>query len=383
MPTYYIDSLIGDESNDGLSESSPKATHEGLELKAGDRVLFRRGTTYRRGIRHRGLDGEPVVFGAYGNGEPPKFYGSINRSEHYLWKETGRKDIWELAIPLKEEPCNLIFDFGEECGRLAWTFDGLDGQGKWWCDALGKRVHGVPFESTKLYLYSKGNPGSVYRDIEVALYGERIMLSADRNAVFEGLCVSCAGVHGFAATRPDNVRLTDCRFEFIGGCVWDLERKIRFGNGAECWNGGSNVVVEDCCFYNVFDSCFTTQGAGEKMTRHENIRCVGNTMINYGMAAFELRDKIGKDVVFESNVCEGAGLGFSQNGEPLPRYSEIYPEPMGHHIFIWRGIPTDGGSVSIKGNIFRGTPTGAVVYITSDSKKAAEQVSIGGNEIQK
>ena len=382
MPTYYIDSLAGDSQNDGLSELSPLDTHEGLALRPGDRVLFRRGTSYRRGIHHKGIDGEPVVFGAYGNGEPPKFYGSVNRSEAYLWQETDRENVWKLAIPLKEEPCNVIFDFGDECGRLSWSFDGLDAQGKWWCDALGKRVNRIPFDSTELFLYSNGNPGEVYRDIEVALYGERILFSADKNAVFEGLCATCAGVHGFAATRPDNIRITDCRFEYIGGCVWDLGRKIRFGNGVECWNGGRNVTVTDCAFYEIFDSCFTTQG-GSDMTQHENIRCIGNTMMNYGMAAFELRDIIGRGIVFEDNECEGAGLGFSQNGEPLPRYSEIYPEPMGHHIFIWRGRPAEGGSVSIKGNIFRGTPTGERVYIASDSKKAAEQVFIGGNEVQK
>ncbi len=382
MATYYIDSLTGDRGCDGLSELSPLDTHEGLDLAAGDRVLFRRGTSYRRGIHHAGLDGAPVTFGAYGNGEPPKFYGSVNRSEPYLWQKTESPNIWKLAVPLKEEPCNVIFDFGDECGRLAWSRGELDSQGKWWCDALGKRVGKVPFDKTELFLYSEKNPGEYYRDIEVALYGERMIFFAGRNAVFEGLCAVCAGVHGFAATRPENIVIEDCRFEFIGGCVWDPERKIRFGNGVECWNGGRNVTVRDCAFYNIFDSCFTTQG-GSDMTRHENIVCTGNTMIDYGMAAFELRDMMGRGVVFSSNVCEGAGLGFSQNGEPLPRYSEIYPEPMGHHIFVWRGIPTDGGSVLIENNIFRGTPTGESIYIRKDSEAAAKQIDIRGNETQK
>ena len=382
MATYYIDSLIGAPENDGLSELSPLDSHAGLKLSSGDKVLFRRGTEYRHGIHHKGLDGEPVTFGSYGNGQPPKFYGSINRSEPYLWQETERKNVWKLSIPLKEEPCNLIFNFGEGCGTLSWTFDGLDGQGKWWSDAIGKRLQKEAFASADLYLWSEDNPGIFYSDIEIAVYGERILFSADKNAVFEGLCATCAGVHGFAATRPENITIRDCRFEYIGGCVWDLDRKIRFGNGVECWNGGRNVTVSDCSFYNVFDSCFTTQG-GEDMTIHENIRCTGNTMINYGMAAYEIRDKIGRNVVFESNVCEGAGEGFSRNGEPLPRYSEIYPEPMGHHIFIWRGVPTEGGNIEITGNIFRGAPTGAVIYTRSDSKTAAEQINIHGNEIQK
>ena len=379
--TYYIDSLIGLPDNDGLSESTPLDTHENLALKAGDAVLFRRGTSYRRGIHHKGLDGAPVRFGAYGSGEAPKFYGSVNRSEPYLWQKTEKENVWKLAIQLTDEPCNVIFDFGDHCGSLSWTADGLDAQGKWYSDAIGKRVGEKSFDTADFFLYSAENPGTYYSDIEIALYGDRMMLSADKNTVFEGLDILYAGVHGFAATRPENVVVRDCRFEFIGGCVWDYERKIRFGNGVECWDGGANVTVEDCSFYNIFDSCFTTQGS-ENMTVHENIKCAGNTMSEYGMAAFELRDKIGKNVVFELNVCDGAGRGFALNGEPLPRYSEIYPEPMGHHIFIWRGKTTDGGHVEVRRNVFRGHPTGENIYIRSDSIDAARQVIIESNEMQ-
>lgn len=381
MAVYYIDPLIGYPENDGLSESSPLDTHEGLSLCAGDTVLFRRGTEYRCGIHHKGTDGAPVTFGAYGNGDAPKFFGSVNRSEPYLWQETERENVWRLAIPLSDEPCNVIFDFGDHCGTLSWSLDGLDAQGKWYSDAIGKKLGKKHFDKAEFYLYSTENPGKYYSDIEIALYGKRIMFSADKNTVFEGLCVSCAGVHGFAATRPENIKISDCRFEFIGGCVWDLERRIRFGNGVECWNGGKNVTVEQCSFYNIYDSCFTTQG-GADMTVHENIRCVENTMIKYGMAAFELRDKIGKNVVFELNVCDGAGHGFSMQGERPPRMSEIYPEPMGHHVFIWRGIPTDGGHVEVRRNVFRGRPTGEAIYIRSDSAEAAGQINIENNEVQ-
>lgn len=381
MSTYYIDPLIGLPENDGLSEITPKDTHEGLSLRAGDTVLFRRGTEYRRGIHHSGLDGAPVTFGAYGNGEAPKFYGSINRSAAYLWQKTERENVWKLAIPLRDEPCNVIFDFGDHCGTLSWTFDGLDAQGKWYSDALGKRISKTPFDFAEFYIYSSENPGKYYSDIEIALYGDRMMLSANKNTVFEGLDILCAGVHGYATRRPENVKIKDCRFEFIGGCVWDFDRHIRFGNAVELWDGGKNVTVEDCSFYNVYDSCFTTQGS-ENMTRHENIRCAGNTMVKYGMAAFEIRDKIGKNVVFELNVCEGAGRGFSMQGEKPPRMSEIYPEPMGHHIFVWRAKATEGGQIDVRRNIFRGRPTGENVYIRADSADAARQVNIENNEVQ-
>lgn len=80
-------------------------------------------------------------------------------------------------------------------------------------------------------------------------------------------------------------------------------------------------------------------------------------MYNYGMAAYEIRDRIGKNVSFEFNVCDGAGEGFSSAHEGDIRPSEIFPEPVGSHILAWRiQEPTDGGKMRIMSNIFRGVP---------------------------
>ena len=54
------------------------------------------------------------------------------------------------------------------------------------------------------------------------------------------------------------------------------------------------------------------------------------------MAAYEQRDALPQNAVFSNNVCMDAGEGFSKQGEIMPRKSEIWPQPMGHHIFFWR-----------------------------------------------
>ena len=41
----------------------------------------------------------------------------------------------------------------------------------------------------------------------------------------------------------------------------------------------------------------------------------------------------------------------AQRGDEAPRSSEIWPQPMGHHIFLWRmESATEGGYVEIKNN---------------------------------
>ena len=67
--------------------------------------------------------------------------------------------------------------------------------------------------------------------------------------------------------------------------------------------------------------------------------------------------------LFSGNICTAAGEGFSHAGIELPRYSEIYPQPMGHHIFMWRIDSYKGKSdFKITGNTFGDAPYGAIIY---------------------
>ena len=82
---------------------------------------------------------------------------------------------------------------------------------------------------------------------------------------------------------------------------------------------------------------------------------------------------------FEGNICRNAGCGFGMLGEQLPRRSEIWPQPMGHHIFLWR-IPeaTEGGSLYITDNTFEAAPVGAAIY-SIISAEAEAQMTLDNN----
>ncbi len=362
--TFYVDSSVCGAGGSGLCPGDAAASYRELDIRPGDEVLFRRGSVFRDAlIAPDGAEGAPVRFGAYGEGEKPVFLGSVDVSDPCDWVEIGG-NIWKCTKPLSSEVGNLIFNGGEYCGILAWEKEDLNGQGKWHDTRIGDEV--AQRERAKEYemlLYSEGNPGEFYRSIDAAVFGERSVCRACAYVSFEDLAFRFSGVHGFATIDAHHIEMRRCEFEYIGGVVWDRGQKIRLGNAFELWDDCHDVVMEDCVCREIYDSCFTHQGPGRDCHVAYNMRVTGNRFEKYGMAAYEARDKVTAGMVFSGNQCLDAGLGFSMQDETPPRRSEIWPQPMGHHLFIWR-MPegSEGGRIEIKNNVFGAAPYGAHVY---------------------
>lgn len=379
MATYYIDPLEGKAENNGLSPLSPWAEWDAQTLQPGDTVLLRRGRVFRCAILSPdGEEGRPITWGAYGEGPAPELRGSLPLGDPAGWRETA-ENIWVWDRPLPSEPGNVLLD-ETNCGTLRWSLQELVAPGDWYDTGFGKteQLHLPRDPADRLYLYSTGNPALRYPAIEAALYGSRVLARATAHVVFRDLAFRGSGVHGFAAADTRDITLTRCSFSFIGGMVWNRDLKIRFGNGVELWNSARQVRVQDCTFYEIYDSCFTHQGALPYPAPRE-ILFTDCTCARYGMAAYEVRDIIPVDTVFSHNVCREAGVGFAMQGEVLPRRSEIWPQPMGHHLFLWRiETPTPGGEIRVEHNTFGAAPNGAAVY--SLLAPAAEaQFTFAGN----
>ena len=78
--TYYIDAQTGNDNNNGTSDKTPWQSlvrANQLTLKAGDRLLFKRGSTFHGVLEicGHGQSGKPIEVGAYGKGERPKIVG--------------------------------------------------------------------------------------------------------------------------------------------------------------------------------------------------------------------------------------------------------------------------------------------------------------------
>lgn len=94
--TFYV-AAEGSNTGDGLSPQSAWRSLEKVnaaELRPGDRVVFRRGDTWRGQLVPRsGTEGAPITYAAYGTGEKPLFLGSVSRDLPQDWTDEG-SGIW-------------------------------------------------------------------------------------------------------------------------------------------------------------------------------------------------------------------------------------------------------------------------------------------------
>ena len=361
MSTYYVDSIAGRPENDGLTPQSAISDSSLLTNQSkGDIVLFKRGSFFRQKLETR----EGVTYAAYGDGEPPTFCGSTDVSSEQDWIPTSVENIWECIKPIPGDVGNLILNRNgsTEYGVFRWTQDELRDENDFWDSRYGEQVVHTPPVPQKVLFCCKDNPARVFSHIEAVSYNNRILGALRSNTVFEGLRFINSGVHALAG-NGENIVVRNCSFENIGGCAWSPKLRIRFGNGVELWTLGNNVTVEGCTFKSIYDSCVTHQGPGADTVTAINFVCRNNVFDTYGMAAFEYRDKLPINSSFTDNVCLNAGCGFAMLGEGEPRQSEIWPQPMGHHIFLWRIDAADAEScIEIKNNFFGKAPVGAAIY---------------------
>ncbi len=365
--TFHIDPANGDDANDGLTPERPVKTYATRTFTGGDTVLFRRGSIIRdRLYTCNGTEQAPVVYGAYGDGATPAFLGSVAAGDSGKWIEE-RPSIWRYTEPPSSEVCNLVFNNGASCGILRWQLEDLQHPGEWHYTGFGKQ-HGGDI----LYLCSPRNPGLVYENIECVLWSQRKLAGGERHVVLENLSFRNSGVHGYQEFHTEHVVIRNCEFRFIGGAVWNRERRIRFGNAVELWDGASDVVVEGCRFDNIYDSGVTHQGGG---TKHipERVFFRDNLFVDCGLCAYESREP-SREVYFEHNTCINSGGGFSMQGETPPRKTDPYPQPVGYHVWAWmidRG--TQPGNVYVRNNIMCES-FGPAVCLSVDSADAEKFV---------
>ena len=354
--TYYLDPVSGNDMNTGLSDTSPLKNYTARKYTGGDSVLFKRGSVIRSALSAcSGTEQAPVVYGAYGKGNKPAFLGSMPANNPSGWVEE-HQNLWRYTGSFPSEVCNVIFNNGESCGILRWRTADLQKTGDWYYTGIGKNSVGSENAGQSdrenfLYLCSPVNPALKYSSIECVLWGERRLASGEHHIVFENLTFRNSGVHGYQDYHPKNITIRNCEFRFIGGAVWSLTHRIRFGNAVELWDGAADITVEDCLFDNIYDSAVTHQGGG---IRHipERIYFRNNLFSNCGLSAYESREP-GREVYFEYNTCINSGGGFSMQGESPPRKSNPYPQPVGYHVMIWLIEPnTQAGPIYIRHNIF-------------------------------
>ena len=252
--TYYV-SQNGDDNNDGLSPETAIKTFDkikALDLKHGDALLFKRGDIFRFANSIMAVDG--VTYGSYGEGVKPALYGSPeNYAENDTWEEV-KPNIWKLSYPYPEAG-GLVLDYGKIVGvqKKSQMIDGLE--------AIGDYCHDL--ENNLFYMYSEGKPSDTYHDIEIMPCITLFRMVDSKDVTIDNICFKYTA--GFAIHAPDtegNIKITNCEMGYLGG-LWMGDR-VRFGNAIEFWAGAKDTIVENCWFYQTYDTALTWQGAHGK-----------------------------------------------------------------------------------------------------------------------
>ncbi|MFC1558396.1 right-handed parallel beta-helix repeat-containing protein, partial [candidate division KSB1 bacterium] len=174
---YYISSGTGDDSNSGLSVSSPWKTIEkvnNISFSPGDSILFKRGEVWREqlSVNSSGSSSGYITYSAYGSGNKPVIMGS-DAVTGWSYYSTNN---WTADIT--NEPFNMFFVGAD--GDINWGFkessrEALNDHYEWY------------WSVGKLYIYSGSDPDTTYDSIEAVIRSYGIGLAYGTRSY---ICVS-------------------------------------------------------------------------------------------------------------------------------------------------------------------------------------------------
>ena len=305
---YYVSSVNGNDSNDGLSKNTPLKSIDavsGLNLSTGDAVLFECGSVFRLSSSFLAVKG--VTYGSYGSGEKPKIYGSPENLVNAEWTPSAKENVYQMDY-LFSDCGSIYFDHGKGIGYKKTALRNCTKNYDFYIDT----------KNAKLYLYcDKGNPSKAFESIEVATQLSIFQITAGvSDVVIDNICMKYSGLMGVSAQwDAENITVTNCEIGFIGGC-YHSNGTSRYGNAIQFWTGAVNITVDHNWIYQVFDSAVTWQGNGGKEFEYENIT-FSNNLLEYNNADFEYWDENSSVSNFkiENNIMRFTSLGWGSHLE--------------------------------------------------------------------
>lgn len=280
-------------------------------LQPGDAILFERGGLWRVGDNILKVP-NGVILGAYGQGEKPKFYGSLNDyADNSLWEKES-ENIWKTNIAYGNVGI-MVFDHCAALGVKKWEMN----------EVIANYDYYYDYDSGNLYFYYDGDIESDFESIEIGGRGDVILLNS--NSIADNICVKYTGSHGvILPTASEGVTITNCEIGFIGGsCQF---KQVRFGNGIEMQLGAKNILVENNWVYQCYDAGITFQSwdSANRETYYENIIVRKNLVefCYYGFEFFTSTEEHGgsyseiRDVSVDNNIFRFSGYVWCYEQRP-------------------------------------------------------------------
>ncbi len=340
---YYFDSVNGSDSNSGKSIEEPLQSLDkmnSLKLRNGNTVYIACGSEYRGQLFCQ----KGVTYASYGEGEKPTFLGSADAADKTKWTETELPNIWVFDEVFTDDVGNIIFNAGEAVGfKQVTTLKGFNG-------SVEELKEDLSFwhntNDNKVYLYSEQNPAGRFSKIEFALC--KPVISLAKGVTLDGLKVLYGGAHGIKGGKI-NVTVRNCDVGWTGGSLLPGYTDVRYGNGIEFYADSSNVLVENCHIYQIYDAGITFQSTTDSTMKNITFR---NNVVEKCTNSFEYYNGDGgmiKNILIDSNTFRNAGKGWGtqQHESAYMSYTA--------HINSWNGKENRAKNFIISNNILDGS----------------------------
>ena len=167
-------------------------------------------------------------------------------------------------------------------------------------------------------VYSTSNPASYYSDVEVAR-GANIVVGGSYVTI-SNLALQYGSQHGFYFANQHDFTVSNCDVSWIGGdeqgSVDGNGNPVRYGDAFETLFNLSNVVIEDCKVWEIYDGAMGNQGFASES--QSNITFQNNIIWDcHGGFGMTVEDTCTADgIYFYNNTIAYSGFGWSEAVRP-------------------------------------------------------------------
>ncbi len=315
VSAYGADSDPGTRAAPWRSLARVRKALSSGELHRGDAVLLKRGDTFFGTLHEPSIQGTAGVFtvGAYGTGPRPKVTGyKISRAAWVrhsagVWKLdiTGRSGNYSGNISATSTNVGFLKVAGLIRG---WKRSGLEELAQQWDFYSDARF---------VYVRSSLDPGA---GIAIAVDQDGIRPAS--NSVLDSIHIEGHGAHGIATGGSENIRITDCRLEDLGGARLKQDG-TRYGNGIQVWIGASSIIMENNAIRECYDCAYTMQGTATAEAKAWTDIHFRNNRVENCSQSFEIWSSgtptPGSGHIrctFNDNVCINAGYSWAATIRP-------------------------------------------------------------------
>lgn len=311
MPSIYVDFEAGNDADSGRSKFRPVKTlwrvNQLISL-GGYEILLKSGQ------RHHGNFIAPSTankntISPYGSGARPEITtNKIIKNDSWV---VDAGSVWKVDLTNNTKFTGDLNNLNTNIGHLLINGviygdkkinkNQMVEQWDFWCDA------------TFLYVYSAGNPGSLYAGIIIEAAPNTNIISILSNHEIWDLDLAGSGAHGIDGTNPQNLYISNVGIRNIGGS-FKSDGFTRYGNGIQFYKGGKNIFIGDgCTIEQCYDVAYTLQGEGAGGIGWENVT-FQDSHIRNNTQSIEFWVKEGVtgflNCQHKNLICEGAGKGW-------------------------------------------------------------------------